>query len=255
MVRINGTRAHVCLGHVFYAYLYWVGPGFLEDSEWSTALIEESEKTYWKSLQRFVSSQRKVATIFPPEKEVFSAFRLCPLSCVRVVILGQDPYHGPGQAHGLAFSVQHGVQIPPSLRNMVKEAAADVGTELKPQHGCLEHWSTQGVLLLNTVLTVRKANANSHKKQGWEQFTDSVIKLISARCSGIVFLLWGKPSILKAKLVDSKKHHILKSTHPSPLSATRGSKDAVAFIGSRCFSRTNELLEASGGKPIDWSIV
>jgi uracil-DNA glycosylase len=168
-----------------------------------------------------------------------------------VVILGQDPYHGEGQAHGLCFSVQQGVATPPSLRNIHKEAASDVGTVAKPGHGCLTKWAQQGVLLINTCMTVRKGEANSHSKQGWEAFTDAVIKHVSKNKQGVVFLLWGKPAAKKYELVDGKRHHLITSSHPSPLGAT---KTDMPFIGSKCFSRCNAFLEEAGGAPIDWRV-
>merc|ERR1712232_306960 len=168
----------------------------------------------------------------------------------RVVIIGQDPYHGPGQANGLAFSVQKGVKIPPSLRNMIKEAMSDVGIK-KPVNGCLEPWAEQGVLLLNTVLTVEKASANAHKDLGWETFTDRVIRELNSRKSNLVFMLWGKPAQKKASFVDKKKHHVIMSSHPSPLAATKTNEP---FITSKCFSRANKFLTSTGQEPINWEL-
>eukprot|EP01034_Spumella_vulgaris_P025778 gene25778-32270_t len=185
------------------------------------------------------------------QRPIFSAFNLCPFDTVKVVVIGQDPYHGPGQAHGLAFSVQHGVAIPPSLKNMIKELTNDPDSVMnKPGHGNLEHWSQQGVLLLNNVLTVRKADANSHQKHGWEQFTDAVVRELSKR-EGLVYLLWGKPAQLKCKNIDSTKNTIITSSHPSPLAAY---KTDEPFIGSKCFSRCNAALVERGQTPIDWTI-
>jgi uracil-DNA glycosylase len=175
---------------------------------------------------------------------------MCPLPDIKVVILGQDPYHGPGQAHGLAFSVQDGVKVPPSLRNIYKEAKSDVGLQV-PTHGNLTEWAKQGVLMLNTVLTVEKAQPNSHKKQGWETFTDEVIKVLNKSEEPLVFLLWGKPANAKAANVNKTKHLVISSSHPSPLGAT---KTASPFIGSKCFSRANEFLQDNGKDPINWQV-
>ncbi|KXZ52659.1 hypothetical protein GPECTOR_9g704 [Gonium pectorale] len=185
--------------------------------------------------------------VYPPREAVFAAFNACPFDQVRVVILGQDPYHGPGQAMGLSFSVPRDVRpLPPSLLNMYKEAAADLGWDERPTHGDLTSWSVQGVLLLNTVLTVRQGEANSHAKRGWEAFTDAAIRALSTKRRGLVFLLWGKPAQAKKGLVDTSRHHVLEAAHPSPLSASRG------FFGCRHFSRANALLEAQGLEPVDW---
>ena len=220
-------------------------------ASWHVALAPEFDKAYFKGLQRFLAGEYGKHTIFPPREQVFSWSALCPFDSVKVVVIGQDPYHGPGQAHGLAFSVQRGVQTPPSLRNMLAEAHEDVGTRKKPPHGNLEAWARQGVLLLNTCLTVRKGAANSHQKRGWEQFTDAVIRAIGRRREGVVFLLWGKPAATKGGCIDRKKHHILMSSHPSPLAYT---KTNAPFKGSRVFSKTNALLESMGKGAINWAI-
>ncbi|OQR91428.1 uracil-DNA glycosylase [Achlya hypogyna] len=223
----------------------------LTEPKWREILALEFKKSYFKQLDAFlVREQAKKAKIYPPKQEIFTALNLCPFDQVKVVILGQDPYHGPGQAHGLCFSVQKPVPPPPSLKNIYKEAMADVEIA-KPTHGCLLSWCHQGVLLLNTVLTVRATEANSHKKQGWENFTDVVIRKISQELSGVVFLLWGKPAQEKIVLIDRTKHCILTSSHPSPLGATKTSEP---FIGSRCFSKTNAYLVKQGKEPINWTV-
>ncbi len=214
---------------------------------WSQLIEEESAKPYFRELQSFLKTQRKNQEVFPPEKEVFSAFELTPFENVKVVVLGQDPYHGDGQAHGLSFSVKKGIKIPPSLANIYKELHADLGVKI-PEHGNLEKWAKQGVLLLNTVMTVRKAEAGSHQGKGWEIFTDRVIEVLSTQKSGLVFILWGSPSQKKASKVNPEHHHLILSPHPSPLSSYRG------FFGSKPFSRTNEFLKNSGQYPIEWSI-
>lgn len=214
---------------------------------WKELLGAEWDKPYFKELQSFLDQEYAEHTIYPPREEVGSAFRLTPYDAVKVVILGQDPYHGPGQAHGLSFSVKPGVKIPPSLRNMFKELEDDLGCPI-PSHGYLEKWAKQGVLLLNTVLTVRAGEANSHKGMGWERFTDTVIQTLSEREKQIIFVLWGKPAQAKLKLIDRTKHYIIQSTHPSPLSAHRG------FLGSRPYSQINEQLVSMNEKPIDFCL-
>ncbi|XP_063232987.1 uracil-DNA glycosylase-like [Bacillus rossius redtenbacheri] len=214
---------------------------------WFKTLKEEFDKPYFQTLSRFVTTERARHTVYPPEDKVWTWTRMCPVSAVKVVILGQDPYHGPGQAHGLCFSVMKGITPPPSLQNMYKELSTDIpGFEI-PSHGNLSGWARQGVLLLNACLTVRAGCANSHKDQGWEQLTDAVIRHVGTRCRGVVFLLWGAHAQAKARLVDQKKHHLLKTVHPSPLSAHRG------FFGCKHFSKCNELLKKSGKRPIDWA--
>lgn len=214
---------------------------------WSKLIEEESTKPYYRELQSFLKAERKSHEVYPPEEEVFSAFELTPFEKVKVVILGQDPYHGEGQAHGLSFSVKKGIKSPPSLANIYKELKTDLGFEI-PKHGNLENWARQGVLLLNTVMTVRKAEANSHQGKGWEIFTDQVIEKLSSEKSNLVFILWGGPSQKKASKVNPDHHHLIISPHPSPLSSYRG------FFGSKPFSRTNEFLKSTGATPIDWSL-
>ena len=214
---------------------------------WSKLIEDETAKPYFRELQTFLKTERKKYEIYPPEKEVFTAFELTPFEKVKVVILGQDPYHGEGQAHGLSFSVKKGIKSPPSLANIYKELQADVGIDI-PKHGNLENWARQGVLLLNTVMTVRKAEANSHQGKGWEIFTDRVIEKLSTEKSNLVFILWGGPSQKKASKVNPDHHHLIISPHPSPLSSYRG------FFGSKPFSRVNEFLKKTGQAPIDWSL-
>lgn len=226
-------------------------PGGLHSNigpSWFKALEEEFKKPYFQKLSDFVAKERNSNTkIFPPEDQVWSWTHHFPIEDTKVVILGQDPYHGPNQAHGLCFSVQRPVPPPPSLVNMYKELESDIEGFKRPKHGCLVGWSQQGVLLLNACLTVRQAQANSHKEQGWETITSAVVKYISDHCSGVVFLLWGSYAQKKASVVNGKKHHLLKSVHPSPLSAHRG------FLGCKHFSKCNELLKAQGKDPIDWT--
>lgn len=215
------------------------------DQGWQTALQPVFHDGSLAAVLQFVEEQRKTTTVFPATQDIFNAFRYCPFADTRVVILGQDPYHGEGQAHGLAFSVLADQKLPPSLRNIYKELEQDIGCENLA--GNLTSWARQGILLLNTVLTVQKATANSHRKQGWEEFTDLVIQTLGQREDPIVFILWGKPAEKKAKLIDNH-HAILTSPHPSPLSAHRG------FFGSKPFSQTNLALQKFGYQPIDWSI-
>lgn len=217
------------------------------DEGWKAVLQPEFEKEYFSKLKQFLMEEKKQHVVYPPGPMIFAAFNHTPFSEVKVVILGQDPYHGPDQAHGLSFSVAPGVPKPPSLINMFKEIKADLGYPI-PGSGNLEKWADQGVLLLNATLTVRAHTPGSHQKQGWEQFTDAVIKTISERKEGVVFLLWGAYAQAKEALIDTTKHHILKAPHPSPLSASRG------FLGCRHFSKTNELLRYQGQSAIDWRI-
>jgi uracil-DNA glycosylase len=217
---------------------------------WNTLLSKEVKKPYFVRLTKFVDAECGHKKIFPPRHQIFNALQLCTFEDVRVVIIGQDPYHGPDQAHGLSFSVQRGVKIPPSLRNIYKEIQNDIGHK-PPTHGCLEDWSKQGVLMLNACLTVRSGEANSHSKKGWEDFTDAIIRLVSKNSDGCVFLLWGKPAALKCSTIDTKKHRVISSSHPSPLGATKTDKP---FIGSKCFSRCNQQLIEMGKKPIDWKL-
>ena len=205
------------------------------------------EKSYFKELQSFLDKEYKEQTIYPVRSDIGSAFRVTPFNEVKVVILGQDPYHGVGQAHGMSFSVKPGVKIPPSLRNMYKELAEDLGCSI-PTSGYLESWAQQGVLLLNTVLTVRAGQANSHKGMGWETFTDAVIQKLSEREKPVIFVLWGKPAQSKKALIDERKHAIIEAPHPSPLSAHRG------FFGSKPYSNINAKLLEQGQKPIDFCL-
>lgn len=214
---------------------------------WAQALKGEFHKEYYKQLFEAVGREYQTRQIFPPADDIFNAFHLTPLEKVKVVILGQDPYHGDGQAHGLCFSVKPGVQIPPSLINIYKELEEDLGCYI-PNNGYLVKWAQQGVLMLNTVLTVRAHQANSHKGLGWEAFTDAAIRVLAEQDRPMVFILWGRPAQMKKAMLHNPKHLILESAHPSPLSAARG------FFGSRPFSRTNRYLEQNGLTPIDWQI-
>lgn len=217
--------------------------------QWQALIQQEQQQDYFVSLQTEVAKQRADGiTIFPPEKDVFTAFNYADLTDVKVVILGQDPYHGVGQAHGLAFSVQGGVKVPPSLVNMYKELSTDIENFITPDHGCLTHWAEQGVLLLNTVLTVQQANAHSHAKLGWETFTEAVIEQLNDKNSGCVFILWGAHAQKKGKKIDKDKHLVLAGPHPSPLSAYRG------FFGCQHFSTANTWLTKRAVTAIDWSL-
>ncbi|MGZ8257257.1 MAG: uracil-DNA glycosylase [Gallionella sp.] len=216
-------------------------------SSWQPFFSDETRKPYFQDLQRFVAAQREQVTVFPPDAEVFAALHLTPIEKVKVLILGQDPYHDDGQAHGLCFSVRPGVAIPPSLRNIFKELHSDLGCKT-PNHGNLTHWAEQGVLLLNTVLTVQAHQANSHQGKGWETFTDAVIAKVNAKTDPVVFVLWGANARRKVALIDASRHVVIESPHPSPLSAHRG------FFGSRPFSKINAALRASGNAEIDWQI-
>ena len=213
---------------------------------WNEILAEEMQKDYYQELQAFVQKRRAEVRVFPDEKNVFNALELTPFESVKVVILGQDPYHGFGQAHGLSFSVQKGIPLPPSLRNIYKELQEDIGGEL-PTEGDLSHWAQQGVLLLNTVLTVEEGNANSHKGKGWERLTNRLIESLNELKHPVIFILWGKPAQDKEKLIINPNHVILKAPHPSPLSAYRG------FFGSKPFSRVNDILIQQGQTPIRWT--
>lgn len=215
------------------------------EPSWKTNLQSEFDQSYFKELTDFVRSEYVSQTVYPNPKNVFHAFEMCPIDQVKVVILGQDPYHGPGQAHGLCFSVNDGVQVPPSLVNIYKEIEDDFGKKM-PSSGNLDRWAEQGVLLLNATLTVRAHLAGSHQNKGWEEFTDAVIRIISDQKDHVVFLLWGAFAQSKASLIDSGKHLILRAPHPSPLSAHRG------FFGCKHFSKTNEYLKSVGLTEIDW---
>ncbi len=219
---------------------------WLTDSDWQELLAEELQQPYVQDLRRFVERERAQHRIFPTAENTFRAFQLCSFATTRVVILGQDPYHGAGQAHGLSFSVPRGVKLPPSLRNVFKELSSDLDT-VQPEHGDLTTWAEQGVLLLNTVLTVREGEAHSHKKQGWERLTEAVIRLLGSREQPTAFVFWGKPAASNRKWIDETKHFVVESAHPSPLSASRG------FFGSRPFSKINFFLEEKYGRGIKWS--
>lgn len=214
---------------------------------WRPVLADELERPYFKALERFIQEERKSHQVFPPEREVFSALELTPYERVRVLVLGQDPYHDDDQAHGLCFSVRPGIRPPPSLVNVYKELESDVGFA-RPGHGYLVPWAKQGILLLNAVLTVRAHEPNSHKDKGWETFTDAVIRKVNERPDRVVFLLWGGYAQKKEKLIDGARHVVIKGAHPSPLSARNG------FFGSKPFSRINAALLAAGNPPIDWQL-
>jgi uracil-DNA glycosylase len=216
-------------------------------TDWNPLLRDQFEEPYWRELQAFVRAERERHTVYPPHDEVFAALHLTPHADVKVLILGQDPYHGPGQAHGLCFSVREEVDIPPSLANIHAELESDLGCP-RPGHGNLEHWARQGVLLLNTTLTVRAREAASHQRKGWEVFTDRVIAVVNDKPERVVFVLWGASARRKRALVDTSRHVVIESPHPSPLSAHKG------FFGTRPFSRANEALAAAGRDPVDWCI-
>ncbi|HRW37100.1 MAG: uracil-DNA glycosylase [Acidimicrobiales bacterium] len=216
-------------------------------TDWNPVLRSQFDEPYWAELQAFVADERRRHQVFPPHDEVFAALHRTPYAAVKVLILGQDPYHGAGQAHGLCFSVRRGVGIPPSLQNIYRELHDDLGIE-PPHHGCLDAWADQGVLLLNATLTVRAHQAASHQKKGWETFTDAVIRAVDEKEERVVFLLWGASARRKKALVDTSRHVVIESAHPSPLSAHNG------FFGSRPFSRTNAALEEAGREPVDWRI-
>ena len=215
------------------------------EKSWQEVLQTEFDKPYFENLVGFVKQEYASNTIFPPAGQIFNAFNTCPFNNVKVVILGQDPYHGPGQAHGLCFSVNDGIQFPPSLQNIFKEITADLGIPA-PKTGNLTRWAEQGVLLLNATLTVRASQAGSHQGKGWEEFTDAVIKTISEKAENVVFILWGSYAIKKKSLINPSKHCILTAPHPSPLSSYRG------FFGCKHFSQTNTYLTSKGKTPIEW---
>lgn len=215
---------------------------------WEEIFVKEETKDYYKLLMEYVNSEYETTEVFPPQVNIFEAFYQTPLEKVKVVILGQDPYHGEGQAHGLSFSVNKGVKIPPSLVNIYKELESDMGITA-PSHGCLESWSKEGVLLLNTVLTVKAHEAHSHKNKGWEKFTDAMIETVNELDTPVVFILWGTPAQKKRKMIDESKHLVISGVHPSPLSSYRG------FFGSKPFSKSNEFLESKGIKGVNWEIV
>ncbi len=218
-----------------------------QQTSWRKKLAGEFEKTYYKELIFFLRQEDEIATVYPPKEDRFNAYNMTPFENVKVVILGQDPYHGANQAHGLSFSVKHTHMLPPSLKNIYKELVDDIGCSM-PKEGDLTSWAEQGVFLLNTVLSVRATEAGSHQQKGWERFTDTTIKLLNDEREHLVFILWGNPAQRKEKLIDSEKHLILKAPHPSPLSVYRG------FFGSKPFSKTNDYLRANGIEPIDWCL-
>jgi uracil-DNA glycosylase len=222
--------------------------GIQLQAEWLRALGGEFDAPYMQELRSFLLARKRAgATIYPPGKEMFNALNSTPLSRVRAVILGQDPYHGPGQAHGLCFSVRRGTPIPPSLVNIYKEIESDLGLP-SPGHGCLQAWAERGVLLLNAVLSVERGQAGSHQGRGWERFTDAAIQAVNDHCPHVVFLLWGSQAKKKGSAIDTRRHLVLTAPHPSPLSAHRG------FLGCRHFSKANQWLESQGIAPIDWSL-
>lgn len=216
-------------------------------TDWNPILRAEFDAPYWQELQQFVAAERAAHTVYPPHEDVFRALHLTPYADTKVFILGQDPYHGPGQANGLAFSVHDDMQIPPSLQNIHKELESDLG-HARPTHGNLENWARRGVLLLNATLTVRARQAASHQKRGWETFTSRVIEAVNDKPERVVFILWGASARRKKELIDLRRHVVLESPHPSPLSAHRG------FFGSRPFSRANDALLAANRSPVDWSL-
>lgn len=216
-------------------------------TDWNPLLRDQFEEPYWSELQSFVADERRRHAVYPPPHDVFAALHLTPYAETRVVILGQDPYHGPQQAHGLCFSVRPGVRIPPSLMNIHKELHDDLGLPI-PDHGNLEAWARHGVLLLNTTLTVRAGEAASHQKHGWETFTDHIIEVVDGKPEPVVFILWGNSARRKRSLIDTNRHIVIESAHPSPLSAHNG------FFGSKPFSRANAALVAVGREPIDWNL-
>ncbi|WKA57931.1 uracil-DNA glycosylase [Planococcus shenhongbingii] len=222
-------------------------PKEIFQNDWQEIVGEEFSKPYYLKLREFLKEEYANETVYPAKENIWNAFKHTPYKDVKVVILGQDPYHGPNQAHGLSFSVQPGVPHPPSLRNMLKELNDDLGCE-KPKDGTLTKWADQGVMMLNTVLTVRAGQANSHRNQGWEIFTDEVIRKLSAREKSVIFVLWGRPAQQKKPLIDLERHSIIEAPHPSPLSASRG------FFGSRPYSKVNELLQKQGDEPIDFCL-
>ncbi len=215
-------------------------------ADWKAVLADELKQPYFHKLSEFVDKERKEHQVFPPEDEVFNAFKLTPYKSAKVLLLGQDPYHDEGQAHGLCFSVRQGVPPPPSLRNIFKELHNDLGCKI-PNNGYLVPWAKEGVMLLNAVLTVRAHKANSHKDKGWEKFTDAVIRALNERDRPLVFLLWGAYAQKKIKLIDPQRHRIVTAAHPSPLSYKK-------FLGSKCFSAVNKALEELGEEPIDWQL-
>ena len=216
-------------------------------NSWDKLLADEFSKDYYQNLRKKLAQEYRSHTVYPAMENIFNALKYTSYEDVKVLILGQDPYHGPGQAHGLCFSVQKGVPKPPSLKNMFKELESDLGI-CAPSHGCLTDWTKQGILLLNTVLTVREGEPNSHKNLGWTVFTDRIIELLNEREEPVIFVLWGRNAIDKLPLITNSRHYVLTAAHPSPLSASRG------FLGCRHYSKINEILCSMGKKPIDWQI-
>lgn len=216
-------------------------------NSWDALLCEEFSKEYYQELRKKLVQEYKTYTVYPAMENIFNALKYTSYEGVKVLLLGQDPYHGPNQAHGLCFSVQKGVDKPPSLKNMFKELESDLGIK-QPAHGCLTDWAKQGVLMLNTVLTVREAEPNSHKKLGWTVFTDRIIQLLNERPEPVIFVLWGRNALEKLPLITNNHHYVLSAAHPSPLSASRG------FFGCRHYSKINEILKSMGKTPIDWQI-
>ncbi len=216
-------------------------------NSWDTLLAKEFSKPYYQNLRKALATEYKTRTIYPSMENIFNALKYTSYENVKVLLLGQDPYHGPNQAHGLCFSVQKGVDKPPSLKNMFKELESDLGIK-SPSHGCLTDWAKQGVLLLNTVLTVRQGEPNSHKKLGWTIFTDEIIKILNDREDPVIFVLWGRNAIDKLPLITNNRHYVLTAAHPSPLSASRG------FLGCKHYSKINEILTSIGKSAIDWKI-
>ena len=217
------------------------------NNSWDNLLKDEFSKDYYLELRKKLAAEYKTRTVYPAMENIFNALKYTSYEDVKVLLLGQDPYHGPGQAHGLCFSVQKGVDKPPSLKNMFKELKSDLGIDV-PSHGCLTDWAKQGVLLLNTVLTVREGEPNSHKNLGWITFTDKVIELLNEREEPVIFVLWGKNAQDKLPLITNSRHYVLTAAHPSPLSASRG------FLGCKHYSKINEILKSMGKEPIDWHI-
>jgi uracil-DNA glycosylase len=213
---------------------------------WEKVIAKQKEQEYYKNLKEEIDKRYETSTVFPPKNLIYNAFSKTPIDNLKVVILGQDPYHGKGQAQGLAFSTPSDIKNPPSMQNILKEIADDLKRPSSCLDGDLTPWANEGVLLLNTILTVEESKAKSHHNLGWEIFTDNIIKFISQNCEDVVFLLWGSPAIAKSKLINKTKHHILTAPHPSPLSAYRG------FLGCKHFSKTNEILDSIGKKPINW---
>ena len=216
-------------------------------NSWDELLAEEFSKEYYQELRKKLALEYKTHTVYPAMENIFNALKYTSYEDVKVLLLGQDPYHGPNQAHGLCFSVQKGIQKPPSLKNMFKELESDLGIK-QPSHGCLTDWTKQGIMLLNTVLTVRESEPNSHKNIGWTNFTDRIIDLLNQREEHVIFVLWGRNAIDKLPLITNSRHYVLTAAHPSPLSASRG------FLGCKHYSKINEILQSMGKTPIDWQI-